>query len=152
MPTMMEYAKKEMALAGYSGDNKRRLQLCIYQLIQTFESQGHRNFETSFIVDIFQKLAQFQPISPLLGTDEEWIAYDKNTLQNVRCHTVFKKIDTGRAYDTNVYVARDAEGRCYSTEVEYPVTFPYMPHTEYVKATTRTVIHPPTPADLTEGG
>lgn len=143
MSIVMDNAKREMALAGYDGNNKKRLQMCIYQLIETFEKQGWPSYEAPFVINLFQKLALLQPISPLLGTEEEWVTYDKNTLRNNRYQFVFKKITTNEAYDTHAFYSIDAEGHCSPSETVKYIKFPYTPKIEYVKATTKTLIFPP---------
>ena len=146
--TVSEYARKELDLAGYSGSNDMRLQACIEQLIDVFEQQRHHAHAYHRIVNIFSKLAQFQPISPLMGTDDEWIPFDKNTLQNIRYHHVYKNIITGKAYDTHVYVFRDDQGHCSTDGLPYEVIFPYTPRIEYIKVTPKTTLQPPNPEDL----
>ena len=151
MPTLSEYTEQEMRLAGYTGNNKKRLQLCLLQLIQTFEAQRWGAFETKFIVDLFSKLTQFQPISPLTGEDWEWVSYNENTLQNTRCHTVFKEVDSGQAFDTHSHLYRDAAGHCTpNPALTSYIQFPYTPKTEYVNVTTKTVTLPPRPEDNNE--
>lgn len=109
----------------------------ILELISVFAEQGHSGFSASYCIDKFTKLANYKPLAPLTGADDEWrdvaALNDGYTLyQNRRCSSVFR--DDNGAYDIDGKVlwewARDEFGEPYklyysNSACKVPVTFPY---------------------------
>ena len=143
---MLDYAKQELLLAGYLPTDlgySRRTQAALLQLLKAFEAQGWLTSEAPGILDMFQKLGQYQPLSPLTGGNEEWVEVETGTKwRNKRCSTVFKEA-TGRAYDTHAIIFIDANGRQTPKIEKHYIRFPYTPTTEFVKSTIRTTVQPP---------
>jgi hypothetical protein len=92
---------------------------------------------------LFKTLANFEPITPLTGEEQEWrdiSSYGGEPWwQNIRCSRVFKNAD-GSAYDGEGVVFYDErvdeQGKPFRThytsrESSVPVTFPYTPTTVY---------------------
>ena len=97
-------------------------------------------------INLFEKLAKFEPIGPLTGEDWEWCDVSEYggrengpLFQNKRCGHVFK--DSSGAYDSEGIVWYDwrtdeKTGEKYkshftSRESRVTVTFPYIPKREY---------------------
>lgn len=111
---LIEHAKNEFKAAGYipldqeqeDGPNKW-IQENILELLEVFGNQGHSGTSASYCIDMFTKLANYEPICPLTGEDDEWSYLDYNfngpVYQNKRCSHVFKDKD-GIAYNINGYV------------------------------------------------
>lgn len=81
-------------------------------------------------IELFERIAEFKPLSPLLGTDDEWIRIPEapvNFWQNRRCFTVFKTDE--RTYDVDagpLYRLPNGDIAVDPTDI-VDITFPYMP-------------------------
>ena len=143
MSNLLEHAKREFEAIGYKpideeedGPNKW-IQENILELLKVFSEQGHSGFSASYCVGMFKKLAMFEPLAPLQGTDDEWNDIGgemggKSCFQNNRCSHVFKDGD-GKAYDINgkVFCTPD-KGSYTSGDSRVFIKFPYIPKVEYV--------------------
>jgi len=135
MNNLEQHAQKELRAAGLfdkDSDYSGMLGDATIRLIRVFTAEGHSGFSASIAVSLFEKLARFQPLTPLTGGDSEWNKLqDGKGWQNNRCSHVFK--DDDGAYDIQGKVFKEKNGACYtSRESRVPVTFPYTPTTEYV--------------------
>ena len=102
------------------------------KLLDTFSSQGHSGFSASYTINLFKKLVNFQPISPLTGEESEWNFIGDGKKQNSRCSHVFMDSD-GRAYDGEGIAFRDQHGVGYtSRDSRVYIEFPYTPTTKWV--------------------
>ena len=82
-------------------------------------------------VTLFEKVARFEPLTPLNGDEDEWNEVGEGVFQNRRCDRVFK--EKGGAYDSEGKIFREPDGDCFtSIDSHVPVTFPYTPKREYV--------------------
>lgn len=132
------HARRELKAAGYDPDDQEEgpnkwIQANVLELLKVFSKQGHSGSSAPYCIDMFKKLAAFEPLVPLAGTDDEWgEPYDsEGTRQNKRCSHVFRSGD-GTAYDSEGIIWRDPDGSCYQNfESRVPVTFPYTPKREY---------------------
>jgi hypothetical protein len=141
MSNLIDHAKREFLALGYKpieeeedGPNKW-IQENVLELLQVFSEQGHSGFSAGYCINTFKKLANFEPLGPLTGKDSEWVEVSNGLFQNSRCSHVFKRADrfNGQAYDIYGRVFRDPDGYCYTnSDSHVPVTFPYVPKTEYV--------------------
>lgn len=157
----LDHALMEFRAAGWVDENgnwKEEYQqlLCegVLKLLMVFADEGHSGTSAPYAINLFKKLAMFEPIVPLTGEDWEWADVRHNGdgsihYQNKRCSHVFKEGD-GQAYDIDGKVfwewcerplSEDEEGypgidtfKSYYTgyESRTPVTFPYTPTKEYV--------------------
>lgn len=148
--SLVEHAKAEFRAAGWTDDNGKfndEMQhfMCdqIIELLTIFSEHGHSGSSAPYAIELFSKLAKFEPLVPLTGEDWEWTDTGHN-YQNNRCSHVFKDYD-GNCYDIDGKVfwewCKPYDGRepfepykAYYTcrESRVPVTFPYTPKTEYV--------------------
>lgn len=152
--SLVEHAKVEFRAAGWCDENGKfndEMQhfMCdqIIELLTIFGEHGHSGSSAPYAIELFSKLAKFEPLVPLTGEDWEWTLLDYGVdpkWQNKRCSRVFKDAN-GEAYDIDGKVfwewCKPYEGRepmepykSYYTcrESRTPVTFPYTPKTEYV--------------------
>ena len=155
---LIEHAKNEFKSAGYipldqeqeDGPNKW-IQENILELLEVFGNQGHSGTSASYCIDMFKKLANYEPICPLTGEDDEWTCLDYGfngpAYQNKRCSHVFKDKD-GKAYDIDGYIFWHwVEIPLDEGEEDYPgirksyfgsnyskrlIEFPYVPKKEYI--------------------
>jgi hypothetical protein len=126
----------------------------VLDLLDTFASEGHSGSSAPYAINLFKKLAMFEPLAPLTGEDWEWneIADDRTNgvtvYQNNRLSSVFKQSDRfdGKPYwlDAKVFWSWVAypdvdEGKPYksyytsyasSQVIEFPWIKPE--HPEYV--------------------
>lgn len=102
----------------------------VLDLIKLFSEQGHSGFTAPYTVQTFSRLANFEPLGPITGKDEEWGKVsdaDGGLWQNKRCSHVFKGTD-GRAYDINAIVFKDPDGgHVTGRGSHYYIEFPYRP-------------------------
>lgn len=132
-----EHAKQEFKVLGWPGNSESQGWVCedVLELLDTFSKQGHSGSSASYVLNIFNKLAKFEPLGPLTGKEEEWgEPYDEQGIQqNKRCSRIFRNKD-GRAYDIEGKVFIDPDGSCYTNgDSAVYIEFPYTPKTEYVK-------------------
>lgn len=127
-----EYGRKELERIGYfkEGDDPYNdaAANAILELLEVFDSQGHSGFSGSYVINAFNRLANFKPLSPLTGEDDEWndIGYG-DSLQNKRYSAVFKNKEDGTAYNIEGKVFTD-DGETWYTckDSSVNVTFPYV--------------------------
>ena len=132
MGNLRTHAEVELAAAG-AGDSLYGdlLPKAVLELIDCFAAQGHSGMSAGIVIQMFAKLARFEPLAPLTGADDEWNEIGEGKFQNRRCSHVFK--ENGKAYDIDGIVFRDPDGGCYTNrESRVPVEFPYTPTTKYV--------------------
>lgn len=135
MSNLEAYAKSEMERAGLfdkNSDYGGMLGEAVMKMIKVFADEGHSGFSASMAISIFEKVARFEPLTPLTGEHGEWMEVGDGCFQNVRCSHVFKDAD-GKAYDIQGKVFREPSGSCFaSRDSRVYVTFPYTPKIEYV--------------------
>jgi hypothetical protein len=164
MSNLNKHAMMEFKAAGWLNDDGEYLDemqeaICnhILKLLEVFSDEGHSGSTAPYTIDLFKKLAMFDPIVPLTGEDWEWSDVRHNSdgsihYQNKRCSHVFKD-ETG-AYDIDGKIFWEwCERELNEDEVGYPgtekfksyftgrgshvpVTFPYTPtqvYEEYVE-------------------
>ena len=108
----------------------------ILQVVEVFSQQGHSGFSANYAINLINKLLRFEPITPLTGSDDEWIQLDYNDdtkYQNKRCSRVFKDAE-GKAYDIEGKIFSDDGGKSWYTSKDSRVyiQFPYIPKSEKV--------------------
>lgn len=117
----------------------------VLKLIEIFAEEGHSGSSAPYAIDMFKKLAMFEPLVPLTGEDWEWHDVSEYggrdggpVFQNKRCGHVFK--DNSGAYDIDGIIWYDwytnEAGEKYKSHFtnhksKVPVIFPYVPKTEY---------------------
>ncbi len=135
MSALVEFAREELQRAGLfdkDSDYGGQLGSMILMFIQMLVSQGHSGGSVERVLELFEKLARFQPLTPLTGADDEWNEVEPGFFRNKRGSTVFKKAN-GVAYDINAKIFREPNGRCFISEnSRVAVVFPYVPKTEYI--------------------
>lgn len=116
---------KDSMYGGMLGD-------AVMKMIDVFAEEGHSGYSANMAISLFERVARFEPLTPLTGDDDEWNEVGEGEYQNRRCSHVFKGAD-GRAYDIDGKVFREPSGACFtSSESRVYVTFPYTPKREYV--------------------
>lgn len=154
--TYKQHAKNEFIALGWMDNNglfcdEMQELICnqILELLGVFASHGHSGSSAPYAIDMFAKLAKFEPLGAVTGDDSEWSEVGEGVFQNKRCGRVFKQADrfNGQAYDVKAIVfwewRTDEDGSKYklhytSKGSQQPVTFPYTPKTEYKEVITNT--------------
>lgn len=139
MSNLINHAKEEFRAAGWVDENGKfnddmQEAICdhLIKLLQVFSDEGHSGSTAPYTINLFSRLAKFEPIAPLTGEDWEWSDTGHN-YQNRRASHVFKDYD-GNCYDINGKVFWEWSGtkqdphKSYYTnrESRVPVTFPYV--------------------------
>jgi hypothetical protein len=149
MSNLHKHALMEFKAAKWLDDNGKYCDdmqeaICthVLKLLEVFSAEEHSGSSAPYAVDLFKKLAMFEPVAPLTGEDWEWTEVGDGVFQNKRCSHVFKQPDRfdGQAYDIDGIIFYDwytdedgNESKSYFTGREscVPITFPYIPTREY---------------------
>jgi hypothetical protein len=133
--SLIEFAKSELQRVGAfdeSGDYGGMLGDAVMKMIEQFSEEGHSGFSASMAISMFERLARFEPLSPLTGKPDEWNEVAEGQWQNRRCSHVFKDAD-GRAYDMDGRIFREPDGSCFTnSNSRVYIDFPYTPKREYI--------------------
>lgn len=157
---LIEHAKLELEFSGlfneegdfYGGATGK----AVMELIEVFAKQGHSGMSAPIIADLFKRLANYEPLQPITGKDEEWgdardLGDGVPWYQNKRCSALFKDGEDGKPYYIDAIVKRDQKGICWSgmawlSEEDYKSgdrskmvgkrgyikSFPFTPKTFYI--------------------
>lgn len=157
---LIEHAKLELELAGlfneegdfYEGATGK----AVIELIEVFAKQGHSGMSAPIVADLFKRLANYEPLQPITGRDEEWgdvrdLGDGMPWYQNKRCSALFKDGKDGKPYYIDAIIKRDEKGICWSgmawlSEEDYKTgdrnkmvgkrgyikSFPFTPKTFYI--------------------
>jgi len=125
----------------------------VLELMEVFSKQGHSGMSAPIVADLFQKLANYEPLGPITGKDEEWgdindYGDGKPNQQNKRepglfkysdgkvtyVHVLVKRTPNGGAWSGPLYLTRedainDTNMICSSCEIK---GFPFTPKTFYI--------------------
>lgn len=138
---MLHYAKKELALIKHDSYGlQNAMDECILDLLKEFDKQSHTNHTAPYCISMFGRLAEFKPITPLTGEDDEWVVHEKGDgtmmYQNKRYYAVFKEGRNGRAYNSEGKIFSKDGGKTWFTSkdsriyIDFPYTVPDKP--EYI--------------------
>ena len=152
--SLKSHAIKEFLAAGWTDESGKfnddmQEAICnhVLKLLEVFAEEGHSGSTAPYAINLFTKLAKFEPIVPLTGEEWEWNNVSemsgRETYQNNRCSAVFKQADrfNGKPYYLeakvfwNWFKGEDGEPfKSYYTSSDSlePIEFPYTPKTEYV--------------------
>lgn len=150
MSTYKTRALKEFRAAGWtdeSGEFKCEMQkaICkhVLELLEVFDKEGHSGSSAPYAIDLFSKLAKFEPITPLTGEDWEWNEVGPGVFQNNRCSHVFKDASRfdGKPYDieavifwqwwTDPETGEKSKSYFTSRDSSRVIEFPYTPERKY---------------------
>ena len=135
MSNMVKHAEREFKSLGWQGDDETQRWVCdnILELLKVFSEQGHSGSSAQYVLNLFERLARFKPISPLTGEDDEWNELQENMYQNNRDGEVFKK--DGKAYWISGKIFKDKDGCTFTNRDSWvDVVFPWVhPESEIVE-------------------
>ena len=75
MSNLVAFARKELELAGWfdqDGFYEDEIGRSVIELIKVFADQRHSGMSAGICTSLFEKLARFEPLTPLTGEDDEW--------------------------------------------------------------------------------
>ena len=137
---MIDYAKSELARIEHDEEGMQdEMDKCILQLLEVLEKQGHTNHTIHYCLRLFERLANFKPLTPLTGDDDEWKETAKNIFQNKRCSSVFKNGKDGKAYDIDGRMFSNDGGNTWYMNansrvyIDFPYIVPDEPEKVYLK-------------------
>lgn len=114
---LAQYAINELKLAGYykDGENPNKwLRDGVLELLSVFISHGYSGSSAPIEINLFTKLANFMPITPLTFKEDEWNKIDTNCYQNKRCGRLFMD-DDGYINDIDAYTLLPKETKHFNT-------------------------------------
>lgn len=98
-----QHAIKELKLAGYGkgeGGPNDWIYQQVLEAVVVFASHGNSGSSAPWKINLVQKLCNWDIISPLRFTDDEWSQISSDgTCQNIRKYNVFKEPDGSIHYD-----------------------------------------------------
>jgi len=156
---LINHAKTELQIAGLfdnDSDYDGAIGEAVMELIEVFSKQGHSGMSASYVIDIFEKLANYKPLMGITGKDEEWgdvkdYGNGEPWYQNKRCSAIFKDGKNGKPYYIDALIKKSENGTCWSgmawlSEEDYKSgdrskmvgkkayikSFPFTPKTFYI--------------------
>ena len=155
MNNYKKHAIKEFRAAGWTDDEGRfncemQEAICnhVVALLDVLANEGHSGSSASYAIDLFNKLANFEPVVPLTGEEWEWTEVADGVFQNNRCSHVFKDVSRfdGKPYDINAVVfwgwyvdpETGEKSKTYFTSRDSSrvIEFPYTPKQVYQESST----------------
>ena len=115
MSNLIKHAKNELKLAGMydkDADYGGALAHHILELIKVFSSEDHSGGSAGITLVVFNKLANFENLSPLTNNKDEWIEVENGQWQNKRNGEAFSQ-NGGKTY----YILPDKETIITSKEL-----------------------------------
>ena len=114
-----KHAIKELKRAGYGtgkGGPNDWMYEQVMKAVAVFASHDNSGSSTPFEINFVQKLCDWNVISPLKFTDDEWHQISKDgTCQNIRKSDVFKESD-GRIHYNGAFTKRAIRRYSYATK------------------------------------
>lgn len=114
MNRLLEHARDELKLAGYDIDTPVKDiesdddygNACAqnaYKMLEVFCSEEHSGFSAEITLQLFNRLAKWQNLTPLTSNPDEWIECDfgKKVYQSKRCSSCFSDDDLKTYYDVH---------------------------------------------------
>lgn len=128
MSQLLDFAKRELdkqQLLSPESDYNGELGKAVLSLLEAFSGQGHSGASAAMCLNLFKRLSQFKPLTPLTNNDDEWMHVSNGLWQNKRCSSVF--MEDGVIYDIGaiVFVERETGATFTSKESRKVITLPY---------------------------
>ena len=83
---LVDHAKREIALAGLSDsdcDYDGMIGQAVLELMETFAAQGHSGFSAQWVLDVFERLANWKALTELTNDPDEWNDVSEMAAQDV---------------------------------------------------------------------
>lgn len=147
LESLREYAEQELneLFDGESTDPMNKAMITdIMELVETFAKQGHSGFSANYCINLFNKLARYEPLTEILNKETEWMNcafLDEDSghlFQNKKCFAMFKEGKDGKPYYLDAIIWKESDSMCFNGTVEgissrqSIKSFPFTPKTFYV--------------------
>jgi hypothetical protein len=76
MSNLLDHATEELRRAKFLGSDEEydeAIATSVLELLVVFEKQGHSGFSAMTALAFFDKLAKFEPLTPLTNDPNEWV-------------------------------------------------------------------------------
>ena len=131
MSNLVAYAKSELERAGMfkeDSDYGGMMGPAVLKMVELFSAEGHSGMSASLAIALFERVARFEPLTPLTGEPDEWNEVGPGMWQNNRCSYIFKDSPDGQAYNSQGRVFRYPDGGTFvGRGSRVPITFPWSP-------------------------
>lgn len=139
-----KHAMQEFRIAGWLNENNEfddemQEAICkhVLALLDVFAAEGHSGTTAPYALNMFKRLANFETLTPIMCTEDEWNEVGENKYQNTRLSAVFKDGEDGKPYYINAIVFREEDGSCFTGSCEgvprrQYIRLPFVPKTFYV--------------------
>jgi hypothetical protein len=100
--TLIEYAEDEMKRAGLydaDADYGGLIPDAVMALVRAHSDQGHSGFSHALTLQIFNRVINFKPLTPIGATPDEWTEVSAKMWQNSRAPSVFSETAGKTWYD-----------------------------------------------------
>ncbi len=138
-----KHAVREFKSLGYESldtapdDPDRWIQENVLELLEVLEKQGHSGSSIHYLMQYLNKLALFEPLTPIECTDDEWVYISNECYQNNRLSSVLKDSEKGKPYYLDAIIWRQQSGSCFTGTVEgitsrQNIKIPFVPKSFYI--------------------
>ena len=143
MSNLVKHAKRELEAVGMfdeDSDYNGMIGTAVMELIELFSKQGHSGMSASIVRSLFDKVADYKPLSPITCEPKEW---NNDNYQNNRLSSVFKDGKDGKPYYLDAIVFRGQHGGCFTgnsvklkngetIQSRQFIKLPFIPKTFYI--------------------
>ena len=137
---LIQYALSEFKYAKFIDDeghycDEMQEMMCkdVLEVLKLISSQGHSGFSIGYFKNLFNKLINFEPLSPLTGNDDEWIKTGFGEMEfemNVRDGRVVRYPDGHCEFREGLIIKYPDGG--HQTKSVVIKSFPFVPKSEYI--------------------
>ncbi len=102
MSNLVKHAQKELKLAGLfdkDSDYDGMVGDAVLELVKVFAKQGHSGFSANWTLEVFNKVANYKPLTQIGTTKDEWMDVSDNMWQNRRRSSTFSRNGGKTWYD-----------------------------------------------------
>lgn len=132
---LVKHAENELRRAGMydaDADYGGMLPQAVLDLVRVHSMQGHSGFSHSYTVALFDKVVNFQVLTPITDDPNEWTdcseVMGRPRWQNKRQSSCFSE-DGGKTYqDNNEKPVYEEDGMSYTKSTDIPPTHTSKPH------------------------
>lgn len=125
---LVEFSKKELETAGLFDKDKDfyggMTGKAVLELIEVFAKQGHSGMSASVVRTLFNKLADYKPITSITDLQSDWIEVGDNMFQHKQVSAVFKTGESGKPYYLDGQIFKDKRGTYTSRDSRKPLDLP----------------------------
>lgn len=137
---LIQYALSEFRYAKFIDDegnycDEIQEMMCkdVLEVLKLVSSQGHSGFSIGYFKNLFNKLINFEPLSPLTGNDNEWVKTGFGEMEfemNVRDGRVVRYPD-GHCEFRDGLIIKYPDGTQQKKSLVI-TSFPFVPKVEYI--------------------